>query len=333
VVNIFLNSVHPISVQFDPPDEPDYFAGAILKSLARPYAAKMSWGLVKTVVLGVCTLGILPLLLLTRRLGAIVESDHAMADSARRWLQEQEVLPGRNVAGESAVGDTTTRSAWRLPWLVSAASRLGILALIGAIVAMISLGIDLPDAARIGLGHLEKWTYTPDDTMRQAHLAWTIFLSAGYFVHWLAVQRAVKSLRRDVTAINALVRQRNIKPISLPRLSGGRWIVWLVVGVVLASNGPGWAILMMLAAAAQRRYIRRTSLRTRQEMAGVLRWVVAHRTRRARVIVPQALCPRCPNAQCAARIRPMALYCPACGSAIDTQHDPSPRQAMSPSFA
>jgi hypothetical protein len=50
----------PVSTQYI--DAPDHLVGGVIRSLARPLAPQLSWGVLKTSILGIVTLGIWPLI-------------------------------------------------------------------------------------------------------------------------------------------------------------------------------------------------------------------------------------------------------------------------------
>src|SRR5260370_35539837 len=58
----FVNIDHPNLRSAQEPQGPDYLAGAVLQGLGRPIGEKLSWPLGRSLVLGVVSFGVLPIL-------------------------------------------------------------------------------------------------------------------------------------------------------------------------------------------------------------------------------------------------------------------------------
>jgi len=54
------------NLSVDPPPPPDYLAGAVLQGLARPIGYRLTWGVLKSLLLGGVSFGLLPLIAWTR---------------------------------------------------------------------------------------------------------------------------------------------------------------------------------------------------------------------------------------------------------------------------
>src|SRR5262245_52950067 len=79
----------PTSIRFDPPGTPDYLGSGVLKAFARPQPAFVSWGFLKTLILGLITCGIAPILLLPKRLRWYTAGQLANLEYARQWIEER----------------------------------------------------------------------------------------------------------------------------------------------------------------------------------------------------------------------------------------------------
>jgi hypothetical protein len=302
-----LSTYTPTSIRFDPPDAPDDLGGAVLRSLARPLPGKASWGPVKTLVLGAISFGLLPLLILPRRLRWFDTGQSGLLRYAQSWLSTKHGIPddpGRNPGSVSSIE--------------ALAELLGVVGLALGLIAYFS---------HPALAHLKIWSITwgfhafarahPERVdAAKLHFAWLAFLSVAYLVHFLAVSYQMRELRRTVRDINALASRGGLNPVARPRLLGGAWPFWVFAGIILSTTGALWAIPMMLAAAAQRRYINQTSRDARQAVARVVRDTMARERLETRVLVPRSLRPQCPNEKCAARIPPGARFCPSCGRSV-----------------
>jgi hypothetical protein len=302
-----LSTFTPTSIRFDPPDAPDDLGGAVLRSLARSLPEKASWGPVKTLFLGAISFGLLPLLILPRRLRWFETGQRGLLRYAQSWLSTKHGIPddaGRNPGNVSSVE--------------ALAELAGVVGLALGLIAYFS---------HPAFSHLKIWSVTwgfhsfarahPGQAeAARLHFAWLAFLSVAYMIHFLAVNYELGELRRTVRDINALVSRGGLNPISRPQLLGGAWPLWIFGGLILSTTGALWGIPMMLAAAAQRRYINHTSRDARQGVARVVRDAMCRDRLESRVFVPRSLRPQCPNEKCAARIPPGARFCPSCGRSV-----------------
>src|SRR5688572_1460392 len=66
---------------------PDYLAGSVLRSLSRPVGWNASWGLIKTVVLSVISLGVGPLLVWPRRLRSLIHTEREQFATLAEWIR------------------------------------------------------------------------------------------------------------------------------------------------------------------------------------------------------------------------------------------------------
>src|SRR5262249_4228747 len=105
-----LSTFTPTSIRFDPPGQPDDLGGAVSCSLARPLPDKASWGPVKTLVLGAISLGILPLLILPRRLRWFAAGQNQLLRHTKEWL-------GLETGAKEAVEDETPPAVLLVCWV------------------------------------------------------------------------------------------------------------------------------------------------------------------------------------------------------------------------
>src|SRR5258706_15006417 len=57
-----LSQFHPTNLSVEPPPPPDYLAGAVLQGLSRPIGGQLSWGVLKTLLLGARYIDLPPIL-------------------------------------------------------------------------------------------------------------------------------------------------------------------------------------------------------------------------------------------------------------------------------
>ena len=122
--------------------------------------------------------------------------------------------------------------------------------------------------------------------------------------------------KKFVAAFNHASGRFGVGPVHPPGWNIGIRPVWLVSGMVLASIGGYWAIPMMLAAAAQRSYIFRTTRRLRSDLARRQRDVLLAQRPPVHVRRSEYLLGQCPQPNCQAPLPPEASYCRRCGTRL-----------------
>jgi hypothetical protein len=258
-------------------------------------------GTFKTVVLGLVTFGFLPLLL-----------------SRRRWLQQMEIE--RHLVSDaldvlplsaSEINDLRRDSA-RLnqQWFAAVLIGLSLVAVIWFFLLWLgqenfSIPVLLASTYKFHprmLGNYYPWK-------RDLYIAWTLGLSLAYLAQWAAVQWHVTRMQHLAKKLNPLLQTRGRAPIPMPQIGVGVSVRSIIGAAVMVLLGALWGIPMMLMAAAQRQYARRTAPQWRAAFSQPLPLIPLAGS-------PMTRAPICPNPRCQKSLPPSAAFCPRCGQKI-----------------
>jgi hypothetical protein len=288
-------------------ESPDYLAGALLQSLMRPLEGPFTWSLPGTIILSLLTLGIAPLALLPRKMRMYSNRERDQLGHFCKWMREQ--------YGSSA--DQLWQRTSTIPRLMFLLRLVGIAAIIVSLIAMASYlneGGEPHDlfSATIGFMHTnpQRFPISAENLFN----VWTISLLIGYGAYWLSLIAHQVRARKFVGRFNAFARQNVLQEVPVPKFSLGLRPFWLIGGAIMASNGLIWALPMMLAAGAQRRYIKDRSRSMRATLAQRVRDVLAGSRPDVRFGVPTILKRKCATQRCAAPLPGIARFCPRCGA-------------------
>src|SRR5438477_4302092 len=180
-----LSTFIPTSIRFDPPDEPDYLAGAVLHSLTSPMPACAIWGPVRTLLLGAISFGLLPLLLLSSRLQPFVQGQSIVFTYAQQWI-------GKRLRSDEGAGEVGRQM---FP-LIKLAKWLGVLLIILELISRFRHGTIVHYdvwSVTYGFRWLNHATFSQPDLVR-AHKLWLGLLTFAYFIHYVAVKSAAARL-------------------------------------------------------------------------------------------------------------------------------------------
>jgi hypothetical protein len=292
-----------------PTPRPDTLAGAVLISLSRPLTNIFSWSLFRTLILGTITFGIAPLLALSKRLRHSTSLERSQLWHLAEWM--------RTNCGEDAAPLVESAEQIRLnPVLKILPPLCGLAAMFALLFAFIhyepSFGEFLDSTYRYFPASANDSAPAWADSL---FACWAIPLGVGYISLWLGMQLQHNAARRFVRMYEVFATREGAGPVPTPRPSLGLRPLWLVAGFLLSMGGAIWAIPMMLAAAAQRRYTNRIGVATRHRLAQSVREIMQTRRPEMNVPMPVALLRTCPGEHCAAKLPPGAKFCPRCGAA------------------
>jgi hypothetical protein len=291
-------------------DHCDALAASAVRRLESP-SDRGSWGLLKTVFLGVVSFGLIPLLAWSARF-----RDYARDDSeAIRDLAEWAKFRGRQPAAMRsllAAAEETVPSP--LP---------RVLAIVLAILIAGVFAIQFTHVP-FSLDNLLDATYSHDFCPEQSspfdrpeflYRVWVAGLSVGYAVQWLHVRMHGQNVKRFVSQFNPVITAENLPAV---RVSTRGWVyfrpLWIMTAVILSMYHAWWSIPMVLAGMAQRRYTTLTAKRLRKELARRMRDVAM--TDRSPGFAAVAPPRRCGNPRCLAPLHPHARFCTRCGSKL-----------------
>ena len=97
--------------------------------------------------------------------------------------------------------------------------------------------------------------------------AFALAMSGAALCWLIEINAHISRVRRFVGAFNKLSGRYGVGPVRPPGLHLGLRPLWLLGAAAMCALGGFWALPMMLAAGAHRRYIRGTSLRLRSDLA------------------------------------------------------------------
>lgn len=295
----------PVGAQ--PGDRPDYLAGALLQSLMRPYEVYAP-RLFGTGLVAVVTMGIWPLLMMPRKLRTFAARERDQLLHLAEWMR----LQFGSDAGEL---DPRTPGIDGTIYLLRLVSWGAAMAGLGALIWYISGGLQVDDLVRATYGYFRtRWhPYRLDETV---FAWWTGSLSIGYAAHWLAIQLHQSRIRRFVESFNRVAQKQGIKLVGMPPDVLGLRPMWLIAGLIFLSGGVLWGVPLMLAGAAQSRYIKHRSRWTRADLAQRVRDVLRTTHPSMILTVPMSLRRKCPVSLCQAPLPQSAVFCPRCGMRV-----------------
>jgi hypothetical protein len=289
---------------------PDTLAGAVLISLSRPLSNIFSWSFFRTLILGAITFGIAPLFALSKRLRHSTALERAQLWHLAEWM--------RTNCGDDAAPLVQAAERVRVPPILNLLPPMCGLA---GLFVLIFTGVRYEPAFDRLLDATYRYFPASANDMAPgwadaAFAAWVVPLGVGYISLWLAMQIQQNAARRFVRMYDVFARREGAGEVLTPRPSLGLRPLWLVGGVVLAMGGAIWAIPMMLAAAAQRRYTKRIAVATRVKLAQSVREIMQLRRPESSVPMPVTQLRTCPSERCAAKLPPAAKFCPRCGTRV-----------------
>lgn len=293
-----------------PRESTDDYATVLARRLNQPLP-DASWGLLTTVILGVASFGVLPLLLWPGRFRDYVTAEARAIQELCDWARLRGKQPAAVGPILAAAEDIAPRP---IPWL--ACLMLGVL-LIGVFVTSF-LYTPLTWEHLFGVTYYYRlrpsgmqWAHT-----EHLHRIWIAVLSVGYLLHWLQVRSHLGDMIRFIDRFNPAIESEMLPPIATPDRKFGLGFTWIIAGVLMAWYGAWWGIPMLLAAAAQRRYVRVTGAALRRALHVRMCDIAAQRRMPAKVLQSTAFNTRCINQRCMAPVRTEAKFCTRCGSSL-----------------
>lgn len=293
-------------------DAPDHLAGGVLRSLARPLAPRLAWGVFKTFTISLATFGVAPLLAWTKHLNDMIRYHRTQLWHLAEWTRLQTGHP--DAAALAAAADA-----------ISTRRLLGVTVLLWAGLAAALVAAQVAGAESL-LDPLIATTYRFDLTPPQqalasstgvAFIAWTLGLTSAYMLHWLRLQLHVADVRRFTEKFNRILEWEGVPPVASPRVGPGVRPMWIAGAILLALINAIWGVPMMLAGAAQRRYITDIAAGNRAALAERVNLMLALRrpsVQRSRLeIGPRQACR---EKLCRTELPPGASFCPRCGTRL-----------------
>ena len=313
-----MNTHHPHLRPADDPQGPDYLAGAVLHGLARPVHEKLSWGFLQTMVWGVLSFGLLPILVWRKRFRQYITLEQQQLWHLADWLRLNSKSPQAAILKDQA---ETMRPHFDLQLLSSLC--LGFLAIIfftqlqGYHRFMWDAVLDCTYLYPMHRLHNAILFHRVGPTLAfKLYNTWILALSGAYVCHWLQVQLHARELRKFIARFNVIAVAEGLSPMPAIMPGWGLRPIWLVGAAILIATGSFWGLPMMLAGAAQRRMVRYASTGNRAAMAHQLRAMMLARRPVETVPMPVYLRSVCENPACRAPVQSTARFCSRCGARI-----------------
>jgi hypothetical protein len=310
----------PTSVSLDPPDRPDYLAGAVLASLGRGLARKRAWGPIKTAIFGGLSFGILPLLIWPRRFQDVCLKEQQQYWHLAEWLRVRTGLPEATSLRDSTRRLSATGFAVGLPVLL--AIGIGIYMLRLLTQHSLDFGGMLNEAYHLRGGPFEthNWSPLPYGYAASVFWAWTWAMGIGFAIHWLQIVTHAGDVRWFTQQFNSVIVREGMQPVPTRDTGMGFGVLWLLLVIFGLTHGAIWMIPMALAGAAQRQYVRTTTTQLRADLADRVRLILLrHRPAvdvplPVRLTSPDDLRLACVNDRCRAPLKLGARFCSRCGA-------------------
>ena len=287
-------------------DRPDYLAGALLQSLMRPMIEPFAPQFIRTLILAVVSFGIIPLIQMPRRLRGFAARERDQLAHLANWMRIQ-------FGSDAETLDPRTPGLDRVVHLLRLVSWAGAITVMGAIGWYLWNDHDLEDLTRSTYAFFSVRAHGNRGQDELLFTIWMVGLCVGYAAQWLAIQVHQARVRTFVTRFNVLAARQNLRKLAPPVEALGLRPIWLAGAVGLMCLGSLWGIPLMLAGAAQTRYIRHRSRWMRAELAQRVREVLQQTRPTMMLAVPVVLRRKCPVAVCKAPLPQAATFCPRCG--------------------
>jgi hypothetical protein len=286
----------------------DLLGASVLRSLGREFKERFSTGPIRTFLGGLITFGILPYFGLSRRFRDYVSFERQQMVHLADWLRKHD-----DSRETEQLQDLTRRLRFRES-----------LHLFGLLAVLFTVGLLVLGAQPVTPRRLIDLTYGPwqNSTPRgiKVYLWWNIALGLAYLVHFVQVSWHIEAFRRCVDQFNAVTRRLGVAEVKTPAHWSGFGIGWVLSAFVLVWLGAFWAIPMVMAGAMQRRYVTRSALETRRQLAERMRVLLVKRRENPAEQVGRegpdyrVHLSRCSRPLCQAPVPADATFCPRCGA-------------------
>ena len=296
-----LSTFNPSLRVVEPDDQPDRLAEGVLNSLARPAHRKLSFGIARTFALTAITFGLLPMIFIIRQLRWLIALQEQQYWHLAEWLRLR-------TADADAIELQKASQKIRFNNPLGLMTWLFVLIAVGA-VAMHFTG-------RIfSLRDLFQFAYRIPTTPEA--IIFNIAICSAAACNWAHLAWHQQNIERYLRWFNQLSARQNLHEIELSKLRLIAPPLWIIAGIALTLCGGLWALPVMLAAGAQRRYVRSTSLQVRSEIAQRLRAMLAQQ--RPTIELPAraaGFVRSCIRPNCRATMPAIANFCPRCGTKV-----------------
>jgi len=261
-------------------------------------------GPVPAIIVAGLSFGLLPALLWPWRWATLTDRDRPFYRDLAQWWRRR-VAPADVGGLDALVAELRPRPILMvLPWLAAGFT------LATTVLMLLVRHTDAHDL----LPRLLDCTYQFDPQGHawahhlhlRLHQVWEWGLGFAFACQWYAVRSHTRAVGDLVRWTNRLAKDGNFRRVPNEAGRLGLGPLWVIGGVGLCWMNAWWAIPMVLAGAAQRRYADAGSPRLRQGLAAQAGDAVALAGDGARF---------CPTGRCGNRLPAPAMFCPRCGTA------------------
>lgn len=312
-------------------------AEGVVMALTRKFSRRTYWGPLKTTLLGLVTGGLWPLVALPKRFRDAISAEQTHLWHFAEWIRLQ--LPCADTEKLRDAVATRLKFRWSL-WIFSL-----VLAALAVAWAWRDLARLEQNATVITLGPFGHVTVMPliepftprflfnftarlphvvkdSATMARVLLAaegFALLLIAAHILSLWQIVAHVGDVRGVVEQYNALVHKRpelGMCAVRPPRAGVEIHAVWVACTIGVIVLGAWWSVPMLLAAAAQSRYIKTEGRQVRLALAAQAFNVLAERRPVLHLPLPSALRGKCVRDRCEAPINAGAQFCSRCGERV-----------------
>jgi hypothetical protein len=296
----------------EPAHAPDSLSLAVVAALTRKMNPRLTFGPIKTLVLGMITGGLIPLLVLPKRFRDFVIGEQTQLWHFAEWLRLQ--FP-------SSETDKLQRAVAQLKFRFWPF----VLSMVLAALALLWTGSELAEMGEleIGAGFLTDFTArVPYPRVLIAAQGFALLMMAAHLLSMWQVVLHVHDVQRVAALYNTAAKKHALKPIQPPRFEL-QWTFLWIAGMLAPAIfiGAWWCVPMMLAASAQWRYINRTGRAMRLSLAAHVFNELASRTPPADLMLPTALQGKCARVGCDKMLPVGSSFCPRCGIRVTARAD------------
>jgi len=327
-----MTNASPNLVFVSPAHTADSLSEGVVAALTRKMNLRSSWGPIKAAVLGLISGGLLPLILLPRRFGKFVDAEQKQLWHFAEWLRLQ--FPSQETDRfQESLSKLRFR---RLIWILSLLFAAGAVAWAWhdlvplarrpvVLLAPIGLRVQLPSLIPVTPRFLFSFTARLPAIVKQfatvprvliAAEGFTLLLIGAHVLALMQVMLHIADVRKVTELFNRAARKHGLEPVALPQRRLGMDVIWLLCTITLVVLGAWWGVPMMLAAAAQARYINGDGRKLRLALSARAYNVLAQRRPVIYVPMPRALRGKCPRENCNSAVRGGETFCPACGTRV-----------------
>jgi hypothetical protein len=310
-----LSQFHPTNFSVEPPPPPDYLAGAVLQGLSRPVGYRLSWGVLKSLFLGIISFGLLPILAWPRGFRTFAIAEQQQLLHLAQWVRANSSHPlARQLESDAVELRPRVLLSW-LSVLIAVAMAVGMFFVLEPNRWYSSWDQLVAGTYGFGKHRVLDHRVTLLPNSHRMFTLWVYGLGAAYLLHIVQVHLHAGDVRRFVARFSEIAQAEGINRVKATSLGTTLRPLWLAGGFALFALGAPWGAVAMVAGAAQRRYITSTSRDTRADLAHRLRaMLIRRRPSSVGIPVPIYLRDRCVEPRCRAEVPRGVNYCPRCGT-------------------